>query len=106
MSDTIISSTPTVTPPGNKPLLRRRWVKVTGAITGGSLIAIVAFAVGHGGGTPAAATTPAKPAAPPRSPAPAKPQTLLQAKFRHVGTQPNLAHPTASRKRRVEEGLR
>jgi hypothetical protein len=87
MSDTTTSSTPSVTLPGKKPLLRRRWVKVTGAITGGSLIAIVAFAVGHGGGIPAAATTPAKPAAttpakpaaPPRSPAPARPQTLLQA---------------------------
>ena len=87
MSDTVTtSSTPTVTPPGKMPLLRRRWVKVTGAITGGSLIAIVAFAVGHGGGTPAAATTPAaaattpaKPAASPTSPAPARPQTLLPA---------------------------
>ncbi len=84
MSDTTTtttssSSTPTVTPPGKKPLLRRRWVKVTGAITDGSLIAIVAFAVGHGGGTPAAVTTPAKPVAPPTSPAPARPQTLLQA---------------------------
>ena len=38
MSDTTTRSTPTVTPPGKKPLLRRRWVKVTGAITGGSLI--------------------------------------------------------------------
>jgi hypothetical protein len=82
-------------PPGKKPLLKRRWVKVTGAITGGSLIALVAFAAGHGGGTPAAATTPAraaatapaahkatapaKSAAPPASPAPARPQTLLQA---------------------------
>jgi len=95
MSDTTTASTPTVTPPGKKPLLRRRWVKVTGAITGGSLIAIVAFAAGRGGDTPAAATapakpamtapaapettTPAKPAAPPASPAPARPQTLLQA---------------------------
>ena len=79
MSDTTTTSTPTVTPPGKKPLLRRRWVKVTGAITGGSLIAIVAFAVGRGGGIPAAATAPAKPAAPPASPAPARPQTLLQA---------------------------
>jgi hypothetical protein len=82
-------------PPGRKPWYRRRWVKVTGAITGGSLIALVAFAAGHGGGTPAAATasakpastaaaapkatTPARPAAPPASPAPARPQTLLQA---------------------------
>ena len=72
-------------PPGREPWYRRRWVKVTGAITGGSLIAIVAFAVGHGGGTPAAAAAPAKatasarPAAPPASPAPARPQTLLQA---------------------------
>ena len=95
MSDTTTTSTPTVTPPGKKPLLRRRWVKVTGAITGGSLIAIVAFAAGRGGGIPAAATapakpamtapaapettTPAQPAAPPASPAPARPQTLLQA---------------------------
>ena len=81
-------------PPGRKPWYRRRWVKVTGAITGASLIAIVAFAAGHRG-TPAAATAPAKPAmtapatpkattparptAPPASPAPARPQTLLQA---------------------------
>ena len=78
MSDTTTTSTPTVTPPGRKPLPRRRWVKVTGAITGASLIAIVAFAAGHRG-TPAAATAPAKPAAPPASPAPARPQTLLQA---------------------------
>jgi hypothetical protein len=98
------TSPPPVGPPrGKKPFPRRRWVKVTGAITGGSLIAIVAFAAGHGGGTPAAATapatpattapatptttapatpkatTPARPAASPASPAPAKPQTLLQA---------------------------
>jgi len=94
MSDTATTTTgPAPTgPPPQKPLLRRRWVKVTGAITGGSLIAIAAFAVGHGGGTPAAATGAARPAAtapatpkatkptaPPASPAPARPQTLLKA---------------------------
>ena len=63
MSDTVTtSSTPTVTPPGKKPLLRRRWVKVTGAITGGGLIAIVAFAVGHGGEHLAARDDAVKPA--------------------------------------------
>jgi hypothetical protein len=88
MSDTATTTTglaPTGPPP-QKPLLRRRWVKVTGAITGGGLIAVVAFAAGHGGGTPAAATAPAAPQATnpakaatlPASPAPARPQTLLK----------------------------
>jgi hypothetical protein len=100
MTDITISPAPDASasphgPPGRKPWYRRRWVKVTGAITGGSLIAIVAFAAGHGGGTPTAATaptkpaatapaapkatTPAQPATPSASPAPARPQTLLQA---------------------------
>jgi hypothetical protein len=100
MADITISPAPDTSatpdgPPGRKPWYRRRWVRVSGAITGGSLIAIVAFAAGHTGGTPAAATapakpsmtapatpkatTPARPAAPPASPAPARPQTLLQA---------------------------
>jgi hypothetical protein len=87
MSDTATTTTaPAPTgPPPQKPLLRRRWVKATGAITGGGLIAVVAFAAGHGGGTPAAATAPAKPAATApaapqaTNPAPARPQTLLKA---------------------------
>jgi hypothetical protein len=97
MPDTATTTTgPAPTGPApQKPLLRRRWVRVTGAITGGGLIAVVAFAAGHGGGTPAAATAPAKPAAtapatpkvtkpprpatPPASPAPARQQTLLTA---------------------------
>jgi hypothetical protein len=94
MSDTTTTTTgPASTGPApQKPLLRRRWVKVTGAITGASVIALVAFAAGHSGGTPAAATGAAKPAAtapatpratkpaaPPASPASARPQTLLKA---------------------------
>jgi hypothetical protein len=89
MSDTATTTTgpAPASPAPQKPLLRRRWVKVTGAITSGSLIAIVAFAAGHGGGTPAAAsgpsapnaTMPARPAAPPASSAPVRPQTLLRA---------------------------
>jgi hypothetical protein len=96
MSGTATTTTgPAPTGPApQKPLLRRRWVKVTGAIAGCSLIAVVAFAVGQGG-TPAAARGSAKPAvtapatpkaakptrptAPPASPASARPQTLLQA---------------------------
>jgi hypothetical protein len=56
-----------VTPPGpsgpvpRKPWHKRRWVRITGAISG-ALVVIIAL-TNHSGTSPAAATSPAKPAA-------------------------------------------